>query len=441
MPDIITRTDSGEYKLSDYGQFRARSNAIKHILNHYLQKGMKVPPDRVAAVIKGLDDLLQKEFQSLEDYLNKLDRLADFIEEPNKTRFATFVGKNFIPTLEKAKTSLFEKELPKYRDRHENPYRTPSNDVLDEFEEAFQKASPLKYPDDGSDRSGQLVADLSADGSQSENAAESREHDTPAELPGVRISEELADEFNRAQPLEYPPGEGRKDNPGLVVDLQAGEQGTSQASEGQSDEDKTPGQIMLEQFGADFEKSPAYNAEGDQPEQNVAETAGTEESEKISLRDYATILGKVNRFMKTKDQQGYASWYSTLDDISKAVLNLNSQITKAAKGAEVDLDDVASRLDSHSGFVPGTAARLKNDIIKHRRTLQQIKGAMQKAIKAGADPKTVNSLYGQLVTLLGQNDSVENRKTQLKMMLLPINSPEAKNAMESVFTQLLDAQS
>ena len=147
MPvDLIKKNSENHYDLTNEGEMTAYFYTIQKLLNHYMIKYKSMSQDSVQQKLSDLKNFMNQNFKSLDDYLNKINLLADFIHESDVNTFSGFIGKQFLPVLNNTKKSLLDREVPKYKDRYENPLRTPSYALLEDLEDIFLKSPALVWP-------------------------------------------------------------------------------------------------------------------------------------------------------------------------------------------------------------------------------------------------------------------------------------------------------
>ncbi len=427
---LVTRRNDGSYALSDGGLRQAYFRTMHKLLAHYGQNALKKNPEEIKQLLARYQAFAGKELQNPDDYLEKLPQLAQLIGEPNAARFGGFIGQHFLTQLEKTQQGILEAELPKAKDIYENPYRAPSHELLLQFGDLFRAAKPLVWPP---------PEQLAASDDATVIAAESPPQDNkPLPPPGAILLEKLGEEFRTAKELNWSPqpvpaGGGHEDSAAAAIE-EAVPQGPVPA----------PGERLLQQLRLEFENARPLQWSPQGPPTEDESNGGAVEDPaipalpvQIQLREFAQLSGMVSRFTKAKDNAGYQQWYSQLNGRSKVILHLNTLVTRSERGDEIywqsELNSVAQKIGQSSEVV----AKMKNEIAAYRQVVMGVQRALQSAVQAGLPGAQAQQLYGQIIALFENKDTLAAKRTALKMTLLAVMVPAAKSVLEQQLTALI----
>ena len=427
---------NGDYVLSEAGEILAYKQTTTRLMSHYLQNGLKIPQPEIPARIAKLQSFLEQNFKSAEDYAEKIPELATFVGEQNVGRLGAFIGQHFFTTLDKTKTAILEKAKPLAREIHENPYRVPGNDLLLSLGDAFRKAAPMP----GAVPAQTLIVDLSATESSTPTAIPTGGNtDSTNLLPGQLFLKELGEEFAKASPLSF-----QKTSANPLPDLSAGTDSSSSATSSPDEESvqMLPGQLFLKTLGSEFAAAPAAKlttATGPEMPNLGAAPAIAEKTvaRQVSFKEYLQLSNAVAKFMRTKDQEGYKKWYASIPVRGKIILNVNSTVQKEAKGSPVDWNAEITSLAQKTGKMQSEMKKLTEEIKAYRKVAGNLQAALQEAVKAGLPGANASALYAQLAALFENQDSVNSKSTALKMALLQVTVPAAKNLLTEKLGSLI----
>jgi hypothetical protein len=377
---LISKRSEGNYELSEAGLARAYLMTMQRLLVHYAQQALKIPPAEAQQLGAKLPEFTAQVVKKLDDYFDQLPQFAAFIKEPNAGRLGAYIGQHFMPQLEKVKEKLLETEIPKYKAEYENPYRVPSNDLLLLFAADFAKAPPLTYK----------PFDPEAQAEEKLKAAE-------LVLPG-----------------EPPQGSGPR---------------------------PPPGQVLLERFGSLFitarPLSYTPNTGSDEADTN-GEKPVSAVPQQISFRSFVSVINTVARYIKAKDQQGYAKYYSSLPAIQQAAYTYYTLFQKAAQQQDVAWADEIHKIMQRAKLDAGAANKLKDEVEAYRKVAQSIQRALAAGQQKGMPPQLAQSLYPQLVTIFENTGNLAEKRTALKMSLLQVTVQAAKDAITEILAPLLE---
>jgi hypothetical protein len=379
---LITKKSEGNYELSETGVNRAYLMTMQRLLVHYAQQALKTPPAEAQSMGQKLPGFIEKTIQKLDDYFDQLPQFASFIKEPNAGRLGAYIGQNFMPHLEKVKEKLLEAEIPKFKAEYENPYRAPSNDLLMLYTANFKGVPPLTYK----------PFDPEAEAEEKLKAAElvlpgdSPAGSGPKPQPGEALLSKFASYFITARPLTYTPDTGSDD----------GEDGDATAS------------------------MPTV------PQQ-------------ISFRAFVQVINTVGRFIRAKDKEGYAKYYSALQPIHQAAYTYYTLYQKEAQQQPVEWPAEIHKVMQRAKIDAGAANKLKDEVEAYRTVSQSLSRALATAQQKGVPGQLAQGLYPQLVTIFENSGNLGEKRTALKMSLLQVTVPAAKEAITQILTEQLEA--
>jgi len=427
MIELLQKKDDGEYDFSDSGIFHAYFLTMEKLVVHYMQKGMKLPSNILDKKRQGLKKFILDNFLILDDFLDKLPNLAEFLGEANLARFSGFIGKNFILSLEKTKNALYEKELPRSKDRNENPYRTTSSDFMDLYENDFLKSKLLTWPLEEALKNQEIIVD-SNEGLVSLVPLAT----TPV---GERILKKYGKLFEDSPEIQWPLNE-KVEKREIVDDTTPTISPVSQ---------QLPSEIMLEKFEKEFIACPFLDVEvlnGSIQGSTNSLTSNVQKKSslpvQLTIRELARLLNIIKKFTLAKDNAGYQKWLASLKDIHKASVVVNRLVNNHLKTGQVDWSNEINKLATKLGLTLQVIEKIKIDILGYKKVLPTIQQYLQQLKKDGLDATTASSLYSQLINLFENNGSYDSKKTALKMTLLQITDPSIKKNANELFGNLLD---
>jgi len=381
---LIAKKSDGSYELSESGVERAYMTTMQRLLVHYAQQALKIPPAEAQAMGQKLPGFIAQNVKKLDDYFDQLPNFATFIKESNAGRLGAYIGQNFMPQLEKVKEKLLETELPKYKSEYENPYRVPSNDLLMLFAGDFAKVPPLTYKpfDPEAEAEEKLkAAELVLPGEEPQAAGAVKPQ------PGEILLTKYQSFFATARPLSYTPDTGSSDG---------------------DDDDAAPGPLVPQQ---------------------------------ITFRAFVQIVNTVGRYMKAQDQAGYAKYYQSLNPVQQSAYTYYTLFQKEAAQQQISWSDEIYKIMQRAKFDAGVANKLKDEVESYRTVTQTISKSLQVGQQKGMPPQLAQTLYPQLIQIFENSGNLAEKRTALKMSLLQVTVPAAKEAITSLLsTQLEELQ-
>lgn len=376
---LISKRSEGNYELSETGLSRAYMLTMQRLLVHYAQQALKQPPAEAQAMGQKLPAFTAQVIKKLDDYFDQLPQFAAFIKEPNASRLGAYIGQNFMPQLEKVKDKLLETEIPKFKAEYENPYRVPSNDLIMLYAADFANVPPLTYK----------PFDPEAEAEEKLKAAE-------LVLPG-----------------ETPAGSGPKPQ---------------------------PGEVLLQRFASAFitARPLTYVPDTGSDEEDGGDMAGPAIPQQLSFRNFVQIVNTVSRYIKAGDQAGYAKFYQSLPPIQQSAYTYYTLFQKEAQQQQIPWSDEIHKVMQRAKVDAGIANKLKDEVEAYRKVSLTLSRALAAAQQKGMPPQLAQSLYPQLVTIFENSGALAEKRTALKMSLLQVVQPEAKEAISQILNQQLE---
>lgn len=376
---LISKKSEGNYELSETGLSRAYMMTMQRLLVHYAQQALKQPPAEAQAMGQRLPAFITQVIKKLDDYFDQLPQFAAFIKEPNAGRLGAYIGQNFMPQLEKVKEKLLETEIPKYKAEYENPYRVPSNDLIMLYAADFAKAPPLTYK----------PFDPEAEAEEKLKAAE-------LVLPG-----------------EAPQGSGPKPQ---------------------------PGEVLLQRYASFFitARPLTYVPDTGSDEGDEVDSGMPAVPQQITFRTFVQIVNTVGRYVKAADQAGYAKFYQSLTPIQQSAYTYYTLFQKAAQQQDIAWSDEIHKVMQRAKVDAGVANKLKDEVEAYRKVSLTLSRALSAGQQKGMAPQLAQSLYPQLITIFENTGNLAEKRTALKMSLLQVTEPAAKEAITSILSAQLE---
>lgn len=411
---LVKKINDQSYDFTNDGEMVAYFYTMQKLLNHYMVKYKSLDPVVVKQKLSQLKSFMDENFKTLDDYLDKLDLLADFIGESNITAFSNFIGKQFLPVLENTKKSLLEREIPRYKDRYENPLRTPSAVLLEELESLFQKSPPLVWPPPNL--------------SQQENSAIYNENGLPQGMQKGAQSHAQAMILNQV--------EGAPNAQDQKAKLLSEERSTSP--------DSMPGRTLLAKYEGEFIKAEPLALplksetismqakEEKKLQEKQEEEISNSVPKQVSFKEFVQLVNTISKFNKNKDMKAYNEWFMKLSPRFRASIHINQFFAKEQKGGEVDWDKQLKAIASQLYFEEKIIKKTKSEVTKYRPVLISLHTALQKL------PNEGRQLYSHLVSLLDEEIEPDKKKNELKMILLQLTQPELKEKLLNEVSELID---
>ncbi len=383
--NILVQKIDENYSFTHAGELMAYFYTTSKLLKHYMTKKQGFDQIFVREKLSNLENFLAKNFLKLDDYLNKINLLAEYVDELDSFAFSSFFGKQFLPVLEQTKQQLLDRETPKYRDSFEDPLKMPSHSLLENFESVFIKAPPFVW-------------------------MPNKDHEEKISITPVASSVKENKNTNEDM-IEAPPQKLKTQ--------------------------KMLGTLLLELHEKDFTKaqSLSFPLESELPYQDInqKEVATLDNlGQQISFKEYVQLSNKLSIFIKNKDNKGYETWLLQLEPKFNACITLNQLVSKAKKGSNIDWERQISMISNQLYFQTDNIKKIKNEVIKYQVVLINLQNLLQSL------PPNVRQLYSQLILFLDKKDKLENKQAALKIMLLQIIEPTLKDKLYIKVCELID---
>ena len=420
---LVDKRSDGSYALNERGEWTAYFYTLQKLLSHYLQKGMRMQPAQAQQKLSQLRQFSEQNIHTIDDYLEKLPQVSKFIGENNLQKLSSFISQHFITSLDTIREQLYERELPKAKDRYENPYRVPGNDLLDEFEEAFSKAKILSWPPING-----RVTHTDASASDVEMMSHEPQDTRP---PGEKLLEQVSAAFMQAKPLVY-----------LASLPTAASAGPPSAQQEFKNDTKMPSQRMLASLGSEFDvaKSLSYgdHDEGSHYGSNDQTSPYAALPTQVLFKEYTQMMGSVSKFSKARDNAGYQAWLARLAPQKKAAIYINNFHSKELNGQTIPWPQQLNKVSTAVFLDTTTLSKIKEEIVAYRKVLTRLQGSLRQAAQKSGNPLMIQKLYAQLVSIFENRDTISSKKTSLKMLLLQVTHAESKNYLQQELGQLID---
>lgn len=428
---ILTKQPTGEYTFTDHGELVAHKYTLQRLIHHYLLKGMKRSPEDTKKILSVIMGKINSSFTSLADFQSRAAEIPGWISEPNAQRFLTYIGRHFLSTLEQTRKQLYEKELPAAKDLFDNPYRTPSYDLLALYEKEFTQAPP--HPSAGAQPVTQFPFQKSAEtpsAPAAENMPSSSAAQPPPEEkrpPGTILLELYGDSFTESP--EHPQS-STEQKPAQFPSFDNSAQPVESKSEQPREPlNQPPGARLLELYGQSFSTSPTIPAApGNTPQYPFASANSPVESSKVSVTAavFFQLTQKVHHYQTSGDKAGYQAWFSALPPLEKQTLHLKNLIFQEKKGKPVNWQEQYQKLSLTNGAAESDLPGIQMKISDYLSSLQKIRSAAR---------ENAPSLYEPLLSFLADDTP---SLAALDMLLLQIPDESKKANIRKTMQQVLD---
>ncbi|MDH5717141.1 MAG: hypothetical protein OEZ22_05840 [Spirochaetia bacterium] len=462
IKDIVIKKDNGSYGFSTYGESMSYFFTMRQLLSHYMTQVLHAEPAVTQNKINTLKAFTDKNFTKLEDYLEKLNLLAEYIGESDEARFSSFLGRYFLSSLEKTKAKLYQTELPKAKDKFDNPFRAVSNSFLEAYGTLFMKAAPLKIKIEVQDAEedinepqenySQVHSNNATNNNQNqyannEKAAPIIEENKSILIPGSILLDGYEKLFNLAPPLKLERENKEEFELNVELSKDVAQENKLEAAaleekiipeEPQKPKDtRLPGQILIEKEGAEFQHSRPLVLK----KETTVNTEQNNDLLKIPrqtlLKHYVSLGSTVSKYMKVKDSEGYQKWYSTLSPVHKLTLNLNNHINKVLRHEQVNWQEVFNQLSKNYKVSVDIIKKVKQETEAYSEILKAIQNILKQTQARGLNAHTAQQMYSQLITLYENKDTTSIKQSELKIILLQIMDEGLKDTLSRDLLNLL----
>lgn len=462
--NFFSTQEDGSVVFTDKGNSLCYYQTLQRLLQHYMKTGLKYPPEKIHSLLEQFKTFAGDHFISLDDYLEKLPDVAALIQEPNISRFSTFVGKNFPAVLEDVKKRIQNGENL-LQQAQVVAYNFPSKNMMAAFRPLFDKAPPLVWPPTEAAIDTEIVSANNSvvvtEATKPEIAAK-KEKDlivlSPREkfaaVPSRSLIKLFLRELKSSPPLNWPlpqdiQEEENQENENFVDSEISTEQATdaeqksvSEAVLSSAQKSSTmPGREVLQRYGKLFRScNPLILQEeiANSTATNADNTKDADPWEKLlTLKEFAVLVQKLSKFSKNKDQIGYSQWHKSLQLSHKVCLRLHNLQSLHDKGQIIDWSKELKTLHEKT-FIDGSELQTYlREVRAFRRVLTQIQAAIRAGVQAGGEAKTMQSSYPELIRIFENNETVSAKSVLLKMHMLSLQPPAAKKAVSNILLSLL----
>jgi hypothetical protein len=269
------------------------------------------------------------------------------------------------------------------------------------------------------------------------SAPEKRE-DPMQTMPGLSVLKKYSPLFAAAQ---------RLDTASILAGNKPMEEDTESEEEPTSDEHittpvsrKMPGEVVLAQWRSLFASaSPLRMPASGETSSAVAEIATISTvPRQFTLREYASLTGKINQFVRNKDNAGYNAWYQTVPIKYRVLMNLNSIHQRSLKGQHVDWDGELYQISQKTAWETDVLEKIKEEVIAYWEIIDSIQSMLRDISARYKDPGLSALLYGQMITIFENDGDIKQKSMALKMTLLQIVNSQEKKELEDSSGKLLD---
>ncbi len=325
-PELLHKDDDGTYRLTAPGETAVTLNATRKLIRYYLVKGMGRSIELASTLLEENNDFIRRHFGSVNEGLKYLDELSARIGESNRNRFRAFISKHFVPTLDKEKNALLERELPAARAKYDNPYWTPSYELLARYGNLFTGLPPLSGSFSGAENAAPGTGDTLTHPHHEKAPPESKT-DTLHPEPEQNAERPLGSEREAIEKTPSPP----EPEPFIF-----------------STPENQPGVLLLQSFGGLFQNAAPLPPESfflHTPHPGHTEHAGhTEEAHDHDTDDFAS------HFAGTAELHSNDSAENQLHDDAISTGNLTEDHSSAQAGSH---HPVAAFLDPNDPRMTG----------------------------------------------------------------------------------------
>jgi hypothetical protein len=436
MKELITKSPDGNYTLTDAGEQELYLITTRKLIQYYLKEILKKDTNSIAVVTNSLTIFIFNNFKKVDDYLKKLPELANFIQETNLEKFQKFMGQYFINTLQKEKQVLIKKESEQAKEKLDNPFWAPSNEMLKKLESEFTKVSPLNFSTDGQ-------------AAPAPEKTDKKENKVPAKLPisgdepGVIIFQTLGKSFLAAKPLDVKSFESKEEAQfGDINNEDDFEVKTQKSNTAPDAHDslflEPPGVRLLSEFESAFVKSPPLEmTPGKIVNESRSDIAETQHL--ITIKAYATILSNISKFSKNKDTAGYQNWYGSLDPRLRAVVKMNSLFNTEKKGDVVNWGQEIMSYAATTNVNKDELYQLTEELKLYAKLVNYIRHRLTSDPKIKLSPPEASNIYTQSINILSGNESSAEKKSALTILLFQVTDPTMREILLKDFEKILSA--
>lgn len=472
MKELIVKGTDGAYNLTPYGEKELYFLTLRKLIQFYLKEALKLDNVAIAEKVNGLAAFVYANLHKLDDYFSKIPDVSNFIGESNLQKFQKFMGQYFVTTLQKEKAGLIQRELNRSRDKLENPFWAPSNDMLKICGALFLKAPALDYSvfeaRNGGEPSSQPAPPKAKEPVKAkpltvEPVAEApkktvskKELSPVGEMPGELFLKIWQEKFKKAPPLKgddfihdvvHP--ENTPEEPVPVQDVShnaaahiAEEEAPVSIKRERSEYilnswDTMPGYLFLNRYGAAFQNSPRL--EKDIGGASLPGVQIQREKRLYSLKAFAGLVNQISKFTRSKDTAGYQAWYKGLELIPKAAVKINSLLNAEKKGKAVNWGQEIMFFSASANGNKNEIYQLKQEVSLYVKIINLLRYRLTSTRGLKLNPQDLSALYSQSIVILAGKDSLEEKKAAVKMLLLQISEEAIRASLYKEYEKMIHA--
>lgn len=435
MKELITKAPDGNLILTPLGEQELYSITTKKLMEYYLKDVLKKDSKTISGILNSLTPFISNTFKKVDDYLNKLPELAGFIQESNLEKFQKFMGQYFISTLQKEKQFFLQRESELIKEKLNNPYWVPSNQLLKDFGPLFEKAPALKYP---------IVEIVKQEQDIPVKKEIIKTPDTPPQIievqPGIRLLDSVESAFAKASPLDLTKFLNKEITEEEIPVKKP--EPTSKASAQSYDNTNLdpPGVRLLNEIGNSFNNCP--------PLEKNAETVIHEtndripvENKLISLKAYAMLLSNIAKFTKNKDNEGYQKWYNSLSSLQRAAVKMNSLHNAEKKGNPVNWGKEIMMYAASANENKDSIYQLSEEIKLYMKLIHYIRHRLTNDPKIKIGQQEASNIYSQSINILSGTESPAEKKSAITILLFQVTDSAMRQTLLQDFEKVIKALS
>ena len=389
IQNYITKDNSGDYLLTQSGNKAVFATTISKLLQYYMKEGLKLEEEYIQNKISKLSNFLNENYHTSDDYLQKIHLMAAFIGVSNEAHLSTFIGKNFLKFVEKEKIKFIEEQSKLYQNIHENPYRTPSNFLMEYYSKLFLQAPPFVFDVKDFESKKEMANEVKTYNSNAKqsttgnNLPSSKNIKEKTSPPGEELLQKLADLFKNAPAL-----------PCLDIENMDDSQFHNKKKDIQDKIKDLPSQI--------------------------------------TFKEYATISQHINTFQSKKDSAGYKTWYQKLNLKYKISVQIFSLLQNEKKNNYINWDAKFNAFSKQTG--------IKNHILwkthVEMKNYSIILPELQNILKEVAI--SYKNLYLEIVNCFNHKEDKVFKKIKIQAILLQISNTSTREQIKLKLNSLID---
>jgi hypothetical protein len=422
MKEYILKNPDGAFGLTQSGEQEVLLNTARKLVNHYLKQSLNKTPDEIKPEIKSLQEYIYKNIFSLNDYLARFTELSKLIRVNNIEQFQKFMGQYFLPTFHKEKSIFIDHQKELNKEKLDNPFWTPSCDLLKLYRIAFESSPELEWAKEDPENETEAIPVV-----EKTVVTIPVEEKIDLEPPGMKFLIRYEKLFLQAPALKTieTVSEQTEEDTEPIEDIKIPETPKVYKPE------EMPGRVFLAKFALKFSQSPRLEITG---EQISGQPQGIQKL--FFIRSYASILGKISSFNKAKDMEAYKKWYLELKPRQKAVVKINSLLLAEKKGVEVNWGNEILNCSVALNENKNDLYALTSEIKLYSKIIQKIKYLLANQ-NPPLLPAEVSNIYSQSIIILNDENSMDEKKAAIKILLLQIPDENSRKILIKEFENFI----